>query len=173
MFVLGIDPGLTRTGYGVLKVTRSTPQVIIGGVLRTDPVRPMPERLAELHGDLLALLAEHRPDVMALERVFIKKNITNAMTVARASGVAMLAAASMGIPVQEYTPTAVKLAITGDGTAGKQQVSEMIVRRLGLGEAPRPSDVADALAVALCHLQHSRIEQATRQFGATGSGGRP
>lgn len=132
----------------------------------------MPERLAELHADLLALLTEHRPDVMALERVFIKKNITNAMTVARASGVAMLAAASLGIPVEEYTPTAVKLAITGDGAASKQQVSEMIVRRLGLSEAPRPADVADALAVALCHLQHSRIERAVRGHLSAGSGAR-
>lgn len=156
----------------MLRVTRSTPRVIAGGVIRTEHLRPMPERLAELHADLLALLTEHRPDVMALERVFIKKNITNAMTVARASGVAMLAAASLGIPVEEYTPTAVKLAITGDGAAGKQQVSEMIVRRLGLSEAPRPADVADALAVALCHLQHSRIERASRGHLPAGSGAR-
>lgn len=172
MFVLGIDPGLTRTGYGLLQTTRSTPQVIAGGVIRTEHLRPMPERLAELHADLMALISEHRPDVMALERVFIKKNITNAMTVARASGVAMLAAASLGVPVEEYTPTAVKLAITGDGAAGKQQVSEMVVRRLGLAEAPQPADVSDALAVALCHLQHSRIEQAARESLAAGPGAR-
>ncbi len=160
MFVLGIDPGLTRTGYAVLDVGRGTPRVVAGGVVRTDPKRPMPERLAELHDDLADLIAEYEPAVMALERVFIKKNITNAMSVARASGVAMLAAAGGGIPVREYTPTAVKLAVAGDGSAGKDQVAAMVVRRLALAETPTPSDVADALAVALCYAQQSRIEAA-------------
>ncbi len=170
MFVLGIDPGLTRTGYAVLRVSRPTPQVVSGGVLRTDHRRPMPDRLAELHVDLLSLIADHGPAVMALERVFIKKNITNAMSVARASGIAMLAAAESGIPVREYTPTAVKLAVTGDGSAGKPQVSEMVVRRLGLAEAPEPADVADAIAVALCHIQSSRIEQVAANPAAATSG---
>lgn len=160
MFVLGIDPGLTRTGYGILRVGPGGPRVVGGGVLRTDHRHPMPDRLAELHEDLAALLAEHNPTVMALERVFIKKNITNAMSVARASGVAMLAAAQAGVPVREYTPTAVKLAVAGDGTASKEQVADLIVRRLGLKEAPKPADIADALAVALCHAQQSRIELA-------------
>jgi crossover junction endodeoxyribonuclease RuvC len=160
MFVLGIDPGLTRTGYGVLHIGSGLPRVVAGGVLRTDHREPMPDRLAELHEDLAALLADLAPTIMALERVFIKKNITNAMSVARASGVAMLAAAQAGIPVREYTPTAVKLAVAGDGTASKEQVAAMVVRRLGLAEAPKPADIADALAVALCHAQQSRIESA-------------
>lgn len=167
MFVLGIDPGLTRTGYGVLRVGRGRPQVVAGGVLRTDPDRTMPERLAELHGDLVSLIHDHAPAVMALERVFIKKNLTNAMSVARASGVAMLAAAQAGLPVREYTPTAVKLAVAGDGSAGKEQVADLVVRRLGLSEAPEPADVADALAVALCHAQQSHIQAALDAVPAT------
>ena len=157
MFVLGIDPGLTRTGYGVLQVGKGRPKVIAGGVIRTDSQVPMPDRLAELHRDLTSLIAEQAPAVIALERVFIKKNFTNAMSVARASGVAMLAAAEAGIPVREYTPTAVKLAVAGDGNADKDQVAALVVRRLGLSEAPKPADVADALAVALCHSQQSFV----------------
>lgn len=160
MFVLGIDPGLTRTGFGVLAVGRGVPRVVTAGVLRTDPKDPVPQRLAELHADLTELIAETSPSVMALERVFIRKNITNAMTVARASGVAMLAAAEAGIPVREYTPTAVKLAVAGDGTADKSQVASLVERRLRLERLEGPADLADALAVALCHAQQSRIEEA-------------
>ncbi|NND85373.1 MAG: crossover junction endodeoxyribonuclease RuvC, partial [Acidimicrobiia bacterium] len=108
----------------------------------------------------LDLIAETKPQVMALERVFIRKNITNAMTVARASGIAMLAAAESGIPVKEYTPTAVKLAVAGDGTADKDQVASLVARRLRLEALDGPADLADALAVALCHAQQSRIEEA-------------
>ncbi len=160
MFVLGIDPGLTRTGYAVLRVAGATPALIAGGLLRTEHTRPMPERLAELHSDLAALIAEYAPSTMALERVFIKKNLTNAMSVARASGVAMLAAAAAGVPVREYTPTEIKLAVAGDGGAAKRQVAEMVARRMGLAAPPEPADLADAIAVALCHAQQSRIESA-------------
>ena len=160
MFVLGIDPGLTRTGFGVLSVGRGIPKVVTAGVLTTSPEDPTPNRLAELHADLVELIAEVEPQVMALERVFIRKNITNAMTVARASGIAMLAAAEAGIPVKEYTPTAVKLAVAGDGNADKAQVASLVVRRLRLESLDGPADLADALAVALCHAQQSRIEEA-------------
>lgn len=160
MFVLGIDPGLTRTGFGVLAVGRGVPRVVTAGVLHTSPDDPAPQRLAELHRDLLELIEEASPQVMALERVFIRRNITNAMTVARASGIAMLAAAESGIPVREYTPTAVKLAVAGDGNADKAQVASLVSRRLRLEALDGPADLADALAVALCHAQQSRIEEA-------------
>lgn len=157
MFVLGIDPGLTRTGFGLVHQSRSGPRAERAGVLRTDPALPMPRRLAELADDLDALLAELSPDVVALERVFVRRNLTNAMGVARASGVAMLCSARAGVALHEYTPSAVKLAVAGDGGADKSQVANLVARRLGLAEAPRPADAADALAVALCHLQQGRL----------------
>lgn len=162
MFVLGLDPGLTRTGFGVVRSTRRGPVAERFGVIRTDPDRPVPARLAELADDLDELLAEIRPDVVALERVFVRRNLTNAMSVARASGVAMLGAARAGIALHEYTPSEVKATVAGDGAADKGQVARLVASRLGLDEAPRPADAADALAVALCHLAQAR-------FGAAAS----
>ncbi len=162
MFVLGLDPGLTRTGFGVVQDTRKGPRAARVGVLSTDPKLPMPQRLAELADDLDALIAEVAPDVVALERVFVKKNFTNAMSVARASGVAMVCAARAGVALHEYTPSEVKLAVAGDGNADKSQVGALVARRLHLAEVPKPADAADALGVALCHLQQAR-------FGAAAS----
>ena len=156
MFVLGIDPGLTRTGYGLVRRGRP-PRTAAVGVIRTDRDRSTAERLAELHHDLSVLLVEYEPDVMAIERIFTNRNLRTALAVVRASGVALLAAAQAGIPVVEYPPTTVKLAVTGDGNATKAMVAEMVVRRLGLQAPPRPADAADALAVALCHLQSMRV----------------
>jgi crossover junction endodeoxyribonuclease RuvC len=156
MFVLGIDPGLTRMGYGLVR--RGHPPVPVAvGVIRTSPDAAMSVRLAELYADLCALIAEHRPDAMAVEAVFTNKNLHTALAVSRASGMALLAAAQAGIPVTEYTPTAVKSAVTGDGSADKAMVATMVVRRLGLTERPKPADAADALAVAICHLQSARM----------------
>ncbi len=156
MFVLGIDPGLTRTGYGLVARGRP-PRVVAAGVIRTDRDRPDAERLAELFDDLTAVIAEHRPGVVAIERIFTNRNLQTALGVVRASGVALLAAAQAGIPVVEYPPTTIKLAITGDGNATKAMVTAMVTRRLGLAAPPRPADTADALAVALCHLQSVRL----------------
>jgi crossover junction endodeoxyribonuclease RuvC len=152
MFVLGIDPGLAATGYGI--VAGGNPmRAIAAGVVRTDPTAPMAERLAELYDDLTALIAEHRPAAGAIEEVFANRNLHTVMGVGRASGVAMLAMTRAGLAVAEYTPSAVKLAVTGYGNASKDQVQSMVARRLGLAAAPKPADSADALAVALCHLQ--------------------
>ncbi len=156
MFVLGIDPGLTRTGYGLVRRTRP-PRPAAVGVITTDRHLPTADRLAELHADLTALLAEHRPEVMAIERIFTNRNLQTALAVVRASGVALLAAAQAGVPVVEYPPTTVKMAVTGDGNATKAMVADMVARRLGLPAPPRPADAADALAVALCHLQSLRV----------------
>ncbi len=156
MFVLGIDPGLTRTGYGLVARARP-PRVVTAGVIRTDPARPTADRLAELYDDLTDLVAQHRPTVMAIERIFTNRNLQTALGVVRASGVALLVAAQAEIPVVEYPPTTVKLAVTGDGNATKAMMGEMVTRRLHLEAPPRPADVADALAIALCHLQSVRM----------------
>lgn len=160
MFVIGIDPGLTRTGYGLVR-SGSPPVAISGGVLSTPPRSPVAERLSELFRDLSELLDQERPQVMAVERVFTNRNLHTAVEVSRASGVILLAASHFGIPVVEYTPTTIKLAVTGDGSAQKSQVQSMVARRLKLDTIPRPADAADALAVALCHLQSLRIRGAS------------
>lgn len=153
--VLGIDPGLTRTGYGVIRRGRRAEAVNVG-VIRTSPEKRMSERLAEIYSDLVDLVEEHQPDVLAIEQVFTNRNLNTVIGVSRASGMALLAAAQAGIPVVEYTPTSIKLAVTGDGNADKQAVTNMVIRRLSLVERPKPADAADALAVALCHIQSLR-----------------
>jgi crossover junction endodeoxyribonuclease RuvC len=156
MFVLGIDPGLTRTGYGLVRRAHP-PQPVAVGVIRTSADSATAVRLAELHADLAVIIADHRPDVLAIERVFANRNLRTAISVSRASGMALLAAAQASIPVVEYTPTAIKLAVTGDGNADKRMVGEMVMRRLKLEAVPKPADAADALAVALCHVQSMRL----------------
>ena len=157
MFVLGIDPGLTLTGYGVVR-GGSPPTAVAAGVIRTPTNSPIAERLALLHRGLSEVIAEHRPDEVGIESVFTNRNLNTAVSVGRASGVAILAAAQAGLPVAEYVPTAVKSAVTGDGSAGKQAVAAMVARLLRLAEPPRPADAADALAVALCHLRSPRLQ---------------
>ncbi|HUG32265.1 MAG TPA: crossover junction endodeoxyribonuclease RuvC [Acidimicrobiia bacterium] len=157
MFVLGIDPGLSTTGYGLVEGSHP-PQAHRAGVIRTDTVLTPPERLAELHRGLSDVIDETTPDVIALETVFTNRNLQTAISVGRASGVALLAAAQAGVPVFEYVPTAIKSAVTGDGSANKEQVQQMIVRLLRLNTAPRPADASDALAIALCHLRAAPLE---------------
>ena len=164
MFVLGIDPGLSVTGYAVLSDgARPRPQA--AGALRTDPAAPIPVRLAELFDDVEALIAEFEPAEMAIEQVFVNRNLQTATSVGRASGVILLAAQRAGLPVHEYTPTAVKMAVAGVGDADKTQVQKVVARRLGLAAAPRPADAADALAIALCHLQSSSLRRAVERAG--------
>lgn len=166
MFVLGVDPGLTTTGYGGVRRGRGRPEAVVVGVIRTDSGLPMAARLGELYRDMAGLLADHKPDVVALEQVFVNRNLQTAMSVARASGVIMLAAAEAGVPVVEYTPSSVKSAVAGYGSAPKAQVQRMVVSRLRLAATPRPADAADALAIALCHLQSQRLATAAaRQKG--------
>ncbi|HXY45826.1 MAG TPA: crossover junction endodeoxyribonuclease RuvC [Acidimicrobiales bacterium] len=154
MFVLGIDPGLSRCGYGCLaRAERGDPfRTIAAGVLTTPTSEPVPTRLAMLRADLVSLLDELRPDVMVIERIFFRSNARTAMSVAQASGVALLTAVEHGCGVAEYTAAEVKLAVTGYGNAPKEQVQAMVVRLLQLREVPRPADVADALALGICHL---------------------
>jgi len=156
MFVLGIDPGLTTTGYGVIGRFPAL-KPVVAGIIRTRVENPVAVRLKELYESLMILIEEHAPEVMAIEQVFTNLNRQTAIAVGRAAGVAILAAAQSGMTVFEYTPTAVKSAVTGDGAAGKQAVQKMVARRLNLKTAPQPADAADALAVAICHIQSLQV----------------
>lgn len=155
MFVLGIDPGLSRCGYGAVRRTASGPRAQAIGVIRTSPSDDLPIRLHELQGEIRSLLAEVEPDVVAIERVFFQSNVRTAMSVGQASGIAMVEAVAAGCEVVQYTPNEVKLAVAGDGAADKAQVQQMVQRLLGLAQPPRPADAADAAALALCHLAYA------------------
>jgi len=157
MFVLGIDPGLTRTGYGIIEATGSGERAVAAGAIRTAPSQPLGERFVELARDLRAIVADYEPQAAAIEQVFVNNNRQTAMSVARASGIALLVISEAGLETAEYTPSAVKLALTGSGVADKQQMQRVVAMRLGLTSAPRPADAADALAVALCHVQHRAL----------------
>ena len=152
MFVLGIDPGLTRCGYGAVRKSGATLAAVAAGVLRTAPATPLPVRLAELQAAIRSLLVELRPDVVAVEHVFFQSNVRTAMSVGQASGLALAEAAAAGCDVVQYTPNQVKNAVAGWGGAGKVQVQKMVQARLGLNAVPQPPDAADAAALALCHL---------------------
>lgn len=152
MRVLGIDPGLTRCGIGVVDVTpQRTATLVDVLVLRTDPGLDTPRRLARIADGIDAVLAEHRPNAVALERVFARSDVSTIMGTAQISGVAMLLAARRALPVGLHTPSEVKAAITGYGRAEKAQVGSMVARVLSLPAMPRPADAADALALAICH----------------------
>jgi crossover junction endodeoxyribonuclease RuvC len=151
--IFGIDPGSVRTGFGCVERVGSRHAVVVCGSLSGPPRATFPERLKAIHAGLAALLAEHRPDCVAIEDIFHSANARSALKLGQARGVALLAASEAGLPVAEYAPAAVKRAIVGYGRAEKQQVQQMVKLLLGLQEAPSPHDVADALAVALCHLQ--------------------
>jgi crossover junction endodeoxyribonuclease RuvC len=150
--VLGIDPGLTRCGVGIVDVDeRRRGRLVHVSVLRTPPELAIERRLLTIGEGIAALLDEHRPDRVALERVFAQHNVRSVMGVAQISGVAMHEAARRGLAVALHTPSEVKAAVTGYGAADKAQVTAMVTRILGLAEAPKPADAADALAIALCH----------------------
>ena len=165
--ILGIDPGLTRCGYAALEATgATTARTVALGVVRTAAADPLPARLAELRGELAALIAELRPDVVAVEHVFFQVNVRTAMSVGQASGLALAEAAAAGCEVVQYTPNQVKEAVTGWGAAGKEQVQRMVQVRLGLSTPPKPADAADAAALALCHLAMAPLQ--ARVAAATG-----
>jgi crossover junction endodeoxyribonuclease RuvC len=154
MFVLGIDPGLTRTGYGIIESKGGKESAVAAGVIRTDPGLSVANRLVELRNDIESLVSDHRIDAAAIEQVFVNRNRNTAVAVVRASGVIMEAIARSGIEISEYTPSQMKLAVTGSGSADKQQVSAVVSMRLGLKDVGGPADVADALGIAMCHAQH-------------------
>ena len=160
MRVLGIDPGYATTGYAVIERARGALRPVALGALKTPPKEAHSVRLALLRTELLALIAEHGPVEMALERLFFTVNARTAMAVGQACGVAMATAGEAGLPVTEYTPTEVKQSVTGTGTAPKQQVQAMIAALLRLDSPPRPPDAADACALAICHLNRAGLSRA-------------
>ncbi len=157
--ILGIDPGLSRCGYGAVARTGARFEAVAYGVLRTDPKAPLPSRLATLEADLESLVAEIRPGAVAVERVLFQVNARTAISVGQASGLALAVAARAGVPVVQYSPNEVKLAVTGDGAADKAAVQMMVTKLLDLPRAPQPPDAADALALALCHSWRARVER--------------
>ncbi|QTH58695.1 crossover junction endodeoxyribonuclease RuvC [Corynebacterium hindlerae] len=150
--VMGIDPGLTRCGLSVVQTgTGRSIYPVSVGVVRTPADAPLSERLLRLSDAVTSWIAEYEPDVVAIERVFERGNVSTVMHTAHAVGVLVLAAAQQGLPVHMYTPSEVKKAISGNGRADKKQMTSMITRILGLSEPPKPADAADALALAVCH----------------------
>ena len=168
MRVLGIDPGLTRCGIGVVERSSSGKLALIDcGVIRTSAEASLEERLLQLEGEISSWIDRMKPDVIAIERVFSQLNVRTAMATGQAAGVAILLAAKAGIPIAHHTPSEVKAAVSGSGRADKKQVASMVVRILELKEAPKPVDTTDALALAICHhwrgANVTRLKQATKR----------
>jgi crossover junction endodeoxyribonuclease RuvC len=168
MRVLGIDPGLTRCGVGVVEGSVGRPLSLVDvGVVRTDPGLPVALRLVEIEAGLEAWIEQHRPDAVAVERVFAQHNLRTVMGTAQASAIAMVVAARRGIPVALHTPSEVKAAVSGSGRADKAQVGAMVARLLRLDAVPKPADAADSLALAICHIwrggAQARIDAALAQ----------
>jgi crossover junction endodeoxyribonuclease RuvC len=149
----GIDPGSNRTGYGCVERIGSRHALVICGSLSGPARAPFQDRLNAIHDGLAALLRRHQPDCVAIEDIFHARNVRSALKLGEARGVALLAAAEAGVPVVSYAPAAIKRAVVGYGRAEKPQVQHMVKLLLGLPQPPSPHDVADALAVAICHLQ--------------------
>jgi crossover junction endodeoxyribonuclease RuvC len=173
MRVLGIDPGLTRCGLGVVDGSVGRPLHLVDvGVARTDTAQPTALRLCEIERSVDAWIERHRPDAVAVERVFSQHNVRTVMGTAQASGIAMVVAARRGIPVALHTPREVTAAVSGSGRADKAQVGAMVTRLLRLDAPPKPADAADALALAICHIwrgsAQSRIDAAVSRMAATG-----
>lgn len=156
MIVIGIDPGLATVGFGVLRTGKGVITPVSYGCIRTSAEKQPSGRLLEIYTEINALFEKYSPEVIAVERLFFNKNVTNAMGVSEARGVILLAASQKDTPVFEYTPLQVKQAITGSGRADKKQMQEMIKRLLNLDEIPRPDDAADGLSIALCHIHIMR-----------------
>lgn len=158
VIVMGIDPGGTATGYGLVEKDGSRLKLVACGQLSGPPQEPFPKRLHQLYRGLCGLITEHRPGCVAIERPFFAKNAKSTLRLGEVVGVAALAAAEYGLPVSEYAPLEIKGAVTGYGRAGKHQVQRMVKVLLGLSDAPEPLDAADALAVAICHHQVATLK---------------
>lgn len=164
--IIGIDPGLTRCGFGVIEMAQK-PSLLAVGVIKTDASLELPERLQQVNQALTSLFEAWKPQSVAVERVFAQANVRTVMGTAQVSGLALVAALNSGASVRTYTPTEVKAAVTGSGKADKAQVGEMVRRILSLTEIPKPADAADALAIAICEgwrgSAKDRIEAAVRR----------
>jgi len=157
MKILGIDPGTIAMGYGVIESSDDKITLIDYGALTTTARSPIGERLSYLYNQLLEIVSRYQPDSVAVEQPFLAKNVKSALAIGRAQAVAILAAANKEIPTYEYTPTQIKQRVANYGASSKEQIQEMVKLQLGLSETPQPSDAADALAVALCHLSEIHL----------------
>ena len=164
LIILGIDPGYAITGFGLVRYEDKRLRPLDFGVIKTEADMPFPDRLLAIDQALTELTESHKPDCFAIEELFFSRNTTTAIGTAQARGVAVVAAARAGVPVYEYTPVQVKLAVTGYGRAEKKQVQEMVRILLKLKDLPKPDDAADALAVAICHA-HSGNREGHRAVG--------
>ena len=174
MLVMGIDPGLTRCGVGVVEGTPGRARLVAVGVVRTEPDLDLSRRLLQIETGLEEWVVTHRPEAIAVERVFAQHNVTTVMGTAQAAGIAMLVAARHGLPVALHTPSEVKAAITGSGRADKAQVGLMVARILQLPAAPTPADAADAVALAICHAwRGSGAARIAAALAAAGAAPRP
>ncbi|MCJ7515157.1 MAG: crossover junction endodeoxyribonuclease RuvC [Dehalococcoidia bacterium] len=158
MRVLGIDPGTLNMGYGVVDEDAGEMAMVDYGVVSLSSKIPVEKRLSSLYKKLVEIVARHQPDEVAIEEPFVAGNVRSALAIGRAQAIAILAAANKNLPVFRYLPTQVKQQVTDYGGSGKEQVQEMVRLQLGLAERPEPSDAADALAVAICHLHQKHIE---------------
>ena len=157
MLVLGVDPGTAITGYGLVREEEAGLTLVHYGVITTAAGLPLPERLQAIYRGLAAVAREHQPGQAAVEELFFSRNARTALSVGHARGVVLLALADAGIPIHEYKPLEIKQAVTGYGSAGKQQVQEMVRLLLDLDHVPQPDDAADAVAVAVCHIHSARM----------------
>ncbi len=158
--VLGIDPGTAHTGFGVVVSRGSTLAALDGGVIDTGPSEPLERRLAQIHARVCDLIAEHRPDSVAIEELYFGQNARSAFAVGQARGVVLLSAGMSGLPCFSYTPQQVKQAVCGSGRAEKEQVQRMVGALLSLADPPEPDHAADALAVAICHANGAPMRAA-------------
>jgi crossover junction endodeoxyribonuclease RuvC len=164
MIVIGIDPGIATTGYGIVKEDEDGGLLILDyGIISTDSQKTTPERLLDLFRELLDLISLHRPNYGAVEKLFFQKNVRTAITVGQALGVIQLALANSGVPITEYTPLEVKQAVAGYGGADKHQVQQMVRALLNLRDIPRPDDAADALAIAITHIHSYQMKMLGNQ----------
>ncbi len=158
MRVLGIDPGTVTMGYGVIDSNGDEVALVQYGALQVKERSPIGERLSFLYNGLMEIMARFKPDAVAIEQPFVAANAKSALAIGRAQAIAILAAANNKIPGYEYTPAQIKQQVANYGASSKEQIQEMVKLQLGLDEVPQPNDAADALAVALCHLQEMHLE---------------
>jgi crossover junction endodeoxyribonuclease RuvC len=156
MRIIGIDPGTGILGFGVVDVVKGKARMVTAGVITTPAHTPIDERLEEIFDGLTDIIAETKPDIMSIEQLFFARNVTTAISVAQARGVAMLTGRRAKLPIAEYTPMQIKQTLTGYGKADKKQVQEMVRLHLGLKDVPKPDDCADALAAAITHSMMAR-----------------
>jgi len=173
--VMGVDPGAANLGFGVVRVEGTHMVALDGGVIETTPREPPERRLARIHKALSELIEWHEPKALAIEDLYFGRNVRSAMSVGQACGVALLAAGQRGVGCFSYTPQAIKLAVCGNGAAGKRQVQRMVGTLLGLPEPPTPDHAADALAVAICHAGGSALREqiSVMRIPKAGKAGRP